>query len=65
MNWKIALILALSFIVILFTVQNYQATQVKFLFWAFTASRALVLFLTLSIGVIIGWAGSYIGRKKK
>jgi anti-anti-sigma factor len=34
------------------------------LFWTFEASRAIVLFFTILIGIIIGWAISVAGWKK-
>ena len=64
MNRKIISILILLSLVVVFTTQNYEATKVKFLFWTFEASRAIVLFLTILIGIIIGWAISVVGRKK-
>ena len=48
----------------IFTTQNYEAVKIKFLFLAFEASKAIVLILTILIGIIIGWAISVAGRKK-
>ena len=64
MNWKIISILILLSLVVVFTSQNYEAVKVKFLFWTFEASRAIVLFLAILIGIIVGWAISVAGRKK-
>ena len=64
MNWKIISILILLLLAVIFTTQNYEAIKVKFLFWTFEASRAIVLFLTILIGIIIGWVISVAGRKK-
>jgi anti-anti-sigma factor len=50
--------------VVVFTSQNYEAVKVKFLLWTFEASRAVVLFLAILIGIIVGWAISVAERKK-
>lgn len=63
MNWKMAVILTLLALVIIFTLQNYEVVQVKFLLWQFEASRAIVLFVTLLIGFIIGLVVSFIKRQ--
>lgn len=47
--------LFLAALVILFTVQNVQATPVQFLFWKVEMSLALLIFGTLAIGVVTGW----------
>ena len=44
----------LLFIVILFIVQNYEVVEIRFLNRSFMASRALVMFLALLIGMTIG-----------
>jgi len=41
--------------VVLFTLQNTEQVQVHFLFWQFSASRALMLFIVLAIGFFSGW----------
>ena len=64
MNWKIISILILLSLVVVFTSQNYEAVKVKFLFWTFEASRAIVSFSTIVIAIIIVWTFSVVGRKK-
>jgi len=64
MNWKIISILILLLFVAIFTTQNYEAVKIKFLFLAFEASKAIVLILTILIGILIGWVISVVGRKK-
>lgn len=63
MNWKLILILTLLLLVVIFTAQNHEVVKVKFLFWSFEASSAFILFLDLLIGIIIGWAICFVGRK--
>ena len=64
MNWKVILILILLLFVAIFTTQNYEAVKIKFLFLDFEASKAIVLILTILIGILIGWVISIVGRKK-
>ena len=61
---KTLLILILLIIVVTFTAQNYEMVEVKFLLWTFAASRAIVLFLTLCIGIAVGWIISFVTRKE-
>jgi len=63
MNWKWILILMLLLILVIFSVQNYEIVKIKFLFWSFQTSRAIVIFSTLSVGIIIGLVISLIGRR--
>ena len=65
MGWKASLALILLMLVIIFTLQNYEVVQVKFLLWQLEASRAVVLFLTLLTGFIIGLVASFIKHNKE
>jgi len=47
--------LILSALPILFIFQNMHKTPVTFLFWSINISLALLIFVVLGIGVIIGW----------
>ena len=62
MNWKIALVLILLLLLIIFTVQNYEIVQISFLFWSFQTSRAIIIFIPLVVGFIIGWSVSFIKK---
>jgi lipopolysaccharide assembly protein A len=55
MNIKLALIVILSGIVLVFVMQNVAAVEVTFFFWSISLSRALLIFFALAIGVLIGW----------
>ena len=55
MNIKLALILVLSGIVLVFVTQNVAAVEVTFFFWSISLSRALLIFFALAIGILIGW----------
>ena len=63
MNWKWILIVILLFVLVIFAVQNYEIVKINFLFWSFQTSRAIVIFSTLFVGIIIGWIISLIGKR--
>jgi uncharacterized integral membrane protein len=52
---KIITISVLAVILLIVLIQNSSAVEFRFLFWAFTVSRYLLLFLLFTIGFIIGW----------
>jgi len=63
---KLYIGLALFLLVVVFTIQNAVAVEIKFLVWHLSMSRSLVLFFVLAIGIIIGWITSaYLHRKRK
>ncbi|MFH1768577.1 MAG: LapA family protein [Candidatus Omnitrophota bacterium] len=62
MNKKWILVVAALFILVVFAVQNYEVVKVKFLFWSFATSRAIIIFSSLLIGFIIGMAVSRMRR---
>jgi len=47
-------LLALMFLVVIFTIQNYAVVRLKLLFWVVSTSQAILVFASLFIGVIIG-----------
>ena len=63
MNAKLMLILILLLLLVIFTAQNYEVVKIQFLFWSFQTSRAIIIFSTLCIGVIIGWISSAVMRR--
>ncbi len=54
MRFLILVALFLSLLVTIFAVQNNQPTTVKFLAWSVDGSSALVLMVTLILGILIG-----------
>ena len=48
-----------------FVVQNAEVVEIKFLFWSFEASRAIVLIMTYLTGIISGWLSVLILKRKK
>ncbi|MCK4993835.1 MAG: DUF1049 domain-containing protein [Candidatus Omnitrophica bacterium] len=63
MQWKFWLVIGALFLLVVFVAQNYETVEIKFLFWAFTTSRAIILFLTLVTGIVMGWSAALIKSK--
>jgi len=55
MNFKLALILLLSSMAVLFIAQNTDIVEIGFLYWRLSMSSALLIFFNLAIGFILGW----------
>ena len=54
MRALVALALILALLVTIFAVQNNADVPVKFLAWSVRGSGALVLMITLSVGIVVG-----------
>jgi uncharacterized integral membrane protein len=54
MRPKYWFLMALMFVVIIFTIQNYAPVTIKILFWSIRTSEAILIYISLLIGVIIG-----------
>jgi uncharacterized integral membrane protein len=54
MRLLFVLALVLALLVTVFAVQNNATIDVSFLFWGVAGSLALVLMITLSLGILIG-----------
>jgi uncharacterized integral membrane protein len=54
MRALIALALILALLVTIFAVQNNADTSIKFLVWSVRGSAALVLMITLTVGIVVG-----------
>lgn len=67
MNMKLALIVILSSMAVLFIAQNVAVVEIGFLFWRASMSSALLIFFTLMIGFLLGWFlhGYLLHRKAK
>jgi uncharacterized integral membrane protein len=55
----------LAVLAALFIMQNVAVMDLRFLFWTLSMSGALLMFLILAVGVILGWLlhGSFNRRK--
>lgn len=60
------LVLLLLVILVVVIVQNSETATVKLLFWTFSTSRIVILFLMAALGFIAGYVArhSCSGRKK-
>lgn len=54
MTWKWIVIVTVLVILIVFTAQNYQPVQIRFIAWSFKSSSAVTIFISLVIGFLIG-----------
>ena len=57
----IIIALLIAIVAVIFALQNVTAITVTFLFWSFNGSLALVLLITLAVGVIISLLASAPG----
>ena len=65
MKYKLILSIVMVGMEVLFIIQNVTVVDMKFLFWTLSMSRALLMSLILSVGIILGWLlHSYFKRSK-
>ncbi len=60
MSAKWVFVLLLLLVSVIFTAQNYEVMQIKFVIWSFQTSKAILIFVTFVIGLLIGWLLSMI-----
>jgi uncharacterized integral membrane protein len=58
-------VVVLVIAVVLFSVQNASPVAVVFLFWQFDASLAIIIFLSLVIGIIVGAVIALWSRRRR
>ncbi|MBD3264647.1 MAG: DUF1049 domain-containing protein [Candidatus Omnitrophica bacterium] len=51
------LLFVLLFILLVFIFQNRWVAEIRFIFWSFEASLALIIFAALLAGVLLGGIG--------
>jgi uncharacterized integral membrane protein len=54
-NLKLVAGLVLAGLIVLFTLQNAEVVELRFLFWKLSASRAVMIFSVLAVGIVLGW----------
>ena len=57
--------IAFGILALIFVFQNMENTSVNFLAWTITTSRAVIFFILLAAGFILGWAVGSIGRWRR
>lgn len=55
MNAKLIAVLILAGLAVVFILQNVAVVEIEFLFWSIRISRALLMFVLLAVGTLIGW----------
>lgn len=55
MNFKLALVLILSSMAVLFIAQNVAVVEIGFLYWRASMSSSLLIFFTITTGFLLGW----------
>jgi len=65
MHVKLFLGLLCAGLAVIFILQNAAVVEVKFLFWTLALSGALLMFILLSLGVIIGWLLNSVNRIRR
>ncbi|MFC1704044.1 LapA family protein [Candidatus Omnitrophota bacterium] len=63
MSGKLMVVIVLLLLLIIFILQNYEVVKIQFLFWSVQTSRALILFVTLLVGIVVGWSIAYIKKE--
>ena len=63
MKKKLIGIIIILLLVVIFTLQNTDVAPVRFLFWKFNTSRALLIAVTLAIGMVSGFSLALLRRK--
>jgi uncharacterized integral membrane protein len=63
----LGIVFGILFIILalIFAFQNMENTSVAFLAWTITTSRAVIVFIVLAAGFIVGWAVGSIGRWRR
>lgn len=65
MNSKLALIVILGGLAVIFVAQNATEVEIGLLFWTASMSAALLIFFTLIAGFLLGWSlHSYLAYRK-
>lgn len=54
MKFKTILALIFATIIVIFSLQNAEVTEVKFLVWKLSMSRVLIIMGSFAIGVLVG-----------
>jgi len=63
-NVRLISALVLAALIVIFALQNTEATTVELFAWSITTSRALMLFVVLVIGIAIGWISRSIRARR-
>jgi lipopolysaccharide assembly protein A len=62
---KLILVALVTALVVTFVMQNLAAVEIRFLFWTFALSRALLVLIVLAVGILLGWLLSALVRRHR
>ena len=48
-----------------FVAQNAEVVEIRFLFWSFEASRAIILLMTYILGIVTGYLAVWVMKTRK
>ncbi len=54
MKFKTILAILFAAVIVVFSLQNSEVTDVKFLFWKLSMSRVLIILGSFGVGVLVG-----------
>lgn len=63
-KFKLIISLAIMLVLLIFTLQNSHEVTIRFMLWQTTMSRALILFIVFSVGVLVGYFLGGTGKRK-
>lgn len=64
MKFKTILAIVFATLIVIFSLQNAEVTNVNFLFWSISVSRVLIILGSFAVGALVGIIVS-LKRKKK
>ena len=62
---KLIIILVFLLVIVIFTVYNAEPVSINFLMWSFAVSKAILIFVSLFAGIIIGVLMGMMKRPEK
>lgn len=62
---KLYIGIALLLLITVFTVQNAETVEIRLFFWTISISRALMIFIVLAAGVMVGWILATLQQHKR
>ncbi len=68
MNLKVVAAIVLLVLLVIFSIQNTQPVDVRFLLWTVSTSAVLSILVSFLIGFLVGWLVSYsksAGKKEE
>ena len=64
-NLKLTVGLLLASLIVLFTLQNAEIVELRLFLWKLSMPRALMIFLVLVVGIVLGWILNELKRQKR